>query len=100
MGTDPKPKSDSWRAVHGGLLLALLAASLALPELAHWPWYFLVPLLAYAAIVCLVAPLRHSVTWLRVGRLDSLTLSVTAALILLSSAALVLYYVLFHPDLQ
>jgi membrane protease YdiL (CAAX protease family) len=68
--------------------------------LAHWPWYFLVPLLIYAAVVLAVPPLRRSVRWLRIGRLDGLALAATMGIMLISSTVLVLYQVLFHPDLS
>jgi uncharacterized protein len=68
--------------------------------LAHWPWYFLVPLSIYAAVVLAVPPLRRSVCWLRVGRLDGLVLAATAGIILIASAALILYQYLFHQDLN
>jgi membrane protease YdiL (CAAX protease family) len=69
-------------------------------EAGRWPWYFLAPLLAYAVVVLAVPPLRRSVTWLRVGRLDWPALGATAVLVVPTSAVLILYYALFHPDLH
>jgi uncharacterized protein len=90
---------SNWRAAHGGLLVALLAASAFVPQLAHWPWYFLGPLSAYAGLVCAIPSLRRSVAWLRPGRLDPAVLAVVGAIILVSSSTLVLFNVLMHPEL-
>ena len=89
-----------WRAVHGGLLILFLPIPMLIPALAGWPWHILIPLLGYALVVCIVGPMRRSVKWLHFGRLDWRVLGVTAAIVLVSSAALVLYYLLFRPDLS
>jgi membrane protease YdiL (CAAX protease family) len=88
-----------WRGVHGGLLLLFLPIPMLIPDLGRWPWHILVPLLGYAIVVCLVGPLRRSVNWLHFGLMDRQVLAVTAAIVLISSTALVLYCVFFHPDL-
>jgi membrane protease YdiL (CAAX protease family) len=90
----------NWRAAHGGLLLALLALPAFVSGLAWWPWPLLAPLLMDAVLVAVVPPLRRTLTWLQVGRLNGPVLAVSTAIILVSSATLVLYYVLFHPDLH
>ena len=92
--------ANDWRAVHGGLLLLFLPIPMLLPALAGWPWHILVPLLGYAIVVCLNGPLRRSLNWLHFGRLDGRVLAVTTAIVLVSSTALVLYYLLFSPDLS
>jgi uncharacterized protein len=83
---------------HAGLLLALLALPSFISELRPWPLYLLAPLTIYALIVAVVPPLRRGVHWLRVGRLDGAVLAWTTAIILGSSAALVLWFVLARPD--
>ena len=85
--------------VHAGLLCVLFALPLLIPALRPWPLYLLTPLTAYALIVIAVPPLRWGVHWLRVGRLDGAVLAWTAAVIVTSSAALVLWFVLARPDL-
>ncbi|MBY0526470.1 MAG: CPBP family intramembrane metalloprotease [Gemmataceae bacterium] len=103
---EKRDTQDSWAAIHGGLflvlmpLLLLLGPALGIPALARWPWYFLAPLLGYALVVGAIAPLRHSVHWLRVGRLDARVLLATAGIVVLSSTALILYFVAFRPDLR
>jgi len=84
--------------IHAGLLLALLALPSFIRELRPWPLYLLVPLALYALVVAVAPPLRRSVRWLRVGRFDGVVLSWMAAIIVGSSAALVLWFVLARPD--
>ena len=57
----PPDAGRDLQAVHGGLLLALLAAPLLVRELQRWPWYLLAPLAAYLLVVSLLAPLRRTV---------------------------------------
>jgi uncharacterized protein len=95
----PPDAGRDLQAVHGGLLLALLAVPLLVRELQQWPWYLLVPLAAYLLVVSLVAPLRRTVRWNRVGRLRGSVLGLTAAIALISASALLLYDRIFQPDL-
>ncbi len=84
--------------IHAGLLLALLALPLFIRELQPWPLYLLAPLTIYAVIVAVTPPLRRSVHWLHFGRLDGVVVAWTAAIILGSSAALMLWFVLARPE--
>jgi uncharacterized protein len=84
--------------VHAGLLLALLTLPSFIRELRPWPLYLLAPLTIYALIVAIAPPLRRGLRWLRIGRLDGAVIAWTAAIILGSSAALVLWFVLARPD--
>jgi len=88
-----------WRALHGGLFLLFVPLPTLLPGMMRWPWHFAVPLLGYAGVVLLVPPLRHSVAWLHVGRFDGRVLAVSGSIILVASAALLLFQTLFNPDL-
>ncbi len=85
-------------AIHGGLLVSFLTFPLFIKALSWWPLYFLVPLLAYALVVCLFGPLRRTVSWLRVGRLDPPVIAATIAISVLSCSALLLYSVLFPSE--
>ncbi|OAI45883.1 hypothetical protein AYO44_02490 [Planctomycetaceae bacterium SCGC AG-212-F19] len=96
MGT----RDNDWRALHGGLLLACLPLPLFFRQLATWPWFLLAPLLAYTAIVLLVPPLRRSVNWLHVGRLDRTVLAITAGIVFIVSATLLTFDWLVRPDLS
>ena len=88
----------SLQAIHAVLLCMLFALPLLIPALRPWPLYQLAPLTVYAVIVAVVPPLRRGVGWLRVGRLDGVVLGWTAAVIVVSSAALVLWFLLARPD--
>jgi membrane protease YdiL (CAAX protease family) len=84
-------------SIHGGLFLAaVLAATLALPPL-PWPWYLLAPLLAYAAVVLALAPLRRTAPRLSAGRLGGAPLACAAALTAATSAALVAFHAWARP---
>ncbi len=85
--------------VHGGLLLALLVAPLFVRELRQWPWYLLAPLAAYLMVVALVPALRRTVRWNRLGVLHGWVLVATAAIVVLSGSALLLYDAVYRPDL-
>ncbi len=84
------------QAVHGLLLVSLLTLPVFFPQLLWWPFYLVVPLTVYAAIVLAVPSLRRSVKWVRAGRFDAVVGALTAATIVLASAALVLWYVCFR----
>jgi len=54
-------------SLHGGLLLAAVCAvALVVPSLS-WPWYLLLPLLAYAAVASAVPALRRTAPPLALG---------------------------------
>ncbi len=92
--------SANWRALHGGLILALMMLPMFVPGLTRWPLYLLAPLLVYLLLACILGPLRRTVAWLRLGRFDSRVIVATATIILVSTSALVAYEELFHPDLS
>jgi membrane protease YdiL (CAAX protease family) len=79
-------------AIHVFLLVGLLSLSYFYPVLQAWPLYLLVPLGLYGIIVVAVRPLRHSVNWMRRGSIDLTVGGLTAATIVVASAALVLWY--------
>lgn len=91
--------AKDWQALHGGLLVALLVVPMLVRPLRHWPWYLVVPLGAYLLLVVLVAPLRRTVRWNRVGHLRGTVLAATAAISAITAAALLLYDATFRPDL-
>ena len=86
------------QALHGGLFLALLPISSVIPDLAGWPWLLLVPLAFYGIIVCLIPPLRRSVHWIKFGNLGGKVLLATAAIIVVTSLALLWYNAQFKQD--
>ncbi len=88
------------QALHAALLLVLLGMPVLFPVLAAWPLYFIAPLVAYAGLVASIGPLRRSVTWLRVGRLDRWTASAMVGIIVASSTTLVLWFHWEKPSVQ
>jgi membrane protease YdiL (CAAX protease family) len=87
------------REAHGALVIVLLFLGGAVPELRPWPWYLLAPLLAYFAVVGLVAPLRRTRPRFAVGRADRFSVAATLAVIIISCSVLVLFQTLMTPDL-
>jgi len=88
----------SWHAIHGGVFLAiLLLARVSLPALA-WPWFWVIPLAAYAIVVLAVPRLRRTFPRPRGGMINCLSVAVTVAGTVLSCGVLVGYQVLFRPE--
>jgi uncharacterized protein len=87
-------------ALHGGFFLAALAAvAVGLPALS-WPWYLLLPLLAYAGVVLAVSPLRRTAPRLAVGRLGGVPLVCTAALSVATAGVLLGFHALVRPEVS
>lgn len=97
------PAAVAYRAIYAlhVLVLSLLWITLvaAVPLFRLWPFVLLVPLLAYAAVVIAVAPLRRSVGWLRAGRFDRGTQLLLLATVIVSAVALVAWVAWTKPDL-
>ncbi len=86
--------------VHLSLICLLLALKkLVLPGLEAWPFDILLPLLGYSAIVSAVPRLRRSVRWLVAGGFGKDVRIFAAITVIVSSAALVLWYLLLTPDI-
>jgi membrane protease YdiL (CAAX protease family) len=86
-----------WPVVHGGIFLACLAlVTLCVPP--AWPWFWLLPLAAYACIVLLLAPLRRSFHGPAIGRLDKVAVLSATVLSALTVAVLLAYQTLACPD--
>ena len=85
---------------HAAVVLAWLVLPQFFAGMRVWPLYLLVPLAGYALTVFCVGPLRRTVTWLRLGRGGWDVAGATLAIIVVASAALVLWYVWLTPDLR
>jgi len=85
---------------HAAIVLLWLVLPQFFAVLLVWPLYLLVPLAGYALTVCCVAPLRRSVNWLRLGRNGWDVAGATVVIIVLASTALLLWYVLYKPELS
>ncbi len=88
-----------YAAVHISLLGALIIA------VAHagsffrvWPLHLLVPLTAYAAIVCFLPVLRESTDWTKTGMMDRKIIRLVVAVSILSGIALVGWVTLTNVD--
>jgi membrane protease YdiL (CAAX protease family) len=85
-------------AVHGAVFLAALGAVAVVLSPLGWPWYLLLPLLAYCAIVLAWPPLRRTVPRLAVGRVAGWPLAAAVGLCLATSSVLVAFQSLVHPE--
>lgn len=94
------PYLGTIQILHGGLLLLLMPLPAFAPALTHWPWYLLAPLLGYAAVVGAVPALRRSVGWVKLGRFDGITIALIVAVMVVTSAVLVLWDLFVHPDVS
>jgi membrane protease YdiL (CAAX protease family) len=95
---NPRNPKTGWQAAHGGLFLALVVAVVALCPTLPWPWYLLLPVAGYAGLVLLLPPLRRSFPRLSLGRADRRSMMAAVALAVLTSAVLLAYQALLHPD--
>lgn len=97
------PTAIAYRAIYAVHIIVLsllwIALVAAVPLFRLWPLVLLVPLLAYAAVVIAVAPLRRSVGWLRAGRLDRATQLLILVTVIVSAVALVAWVAWTEPDL-
>ena len=90
--------SSRWPAIHGGIFLAVLGGVwLYWPYLA-WPWYWLVPLAGYGALVLALPVLRRTAPRFAIGRLAGAPLVAAVALGILTSGVLLTFDALVHPD--
>jgi len=91
----------NWRALHGGVYLAFLPLlAIGPPILLTWPWVWLAPLAGYFLVVAILPPLRRTFGWLRFGTIRWVSAAVAGAIIVLTSAVLVLYQVIARPDVS
>ena len=65
-----------------------------------WPFFFVIPLAIYAVIVIATPSLRQTLLWWRLGKLDLYVWQIITLIVFASSAALLLWFFLFHPDLS
>jgi membrane protease YdiL (CAAX protease family) len=84
-------------AIHVSLL-AFLMTSWQPAWPAGWPLYLLCPFLLYMVVAVAVPPFRKTLGWPCAGRFDPTVGLLIAATILLSSGALVVWFLLSRPD--
>ncbi len=88
------------RAFALALLVALLLAAQLWPRLWGWPQGVAVPLAVWAGAILAVPQLRQGQNWLRRGRFDGPTLGLVAGVVVVSSAALLVWFYGLHPDVS
>jgi membrane protease YdiL (CAAX protease family) len=94
---DAALKQDA--AVHGSVfLLALGAVAIGLSPLG-WPWYLLLPMVAYALIVFVCPPLRRTVPRFAIGRIGGWPMVAALALGVATSGVLVSFQTIARPDM-
>jgi membrane protease YdiL (CAAX protease family) len=96
MSTVVVRKGDA--AVHGGLFLAALAVVAVAMPACSWPWYLLLPLLLYGAIVWAVPTLRRTAPQFFLGRMGGTPLACAVALSAATTTFLVGFHVLARPE--
>jgi uncharacterized protein len=85
-------------AVHGVIfLVAVGAVAIVVPQ-AAWPWHLLLPLVAYAAIVCSWPRLRRTVPRPGLGRLTGWPLGAALGLAVVTVGVLIVFQTLVRPD--
>jgi membrane protease YdiL (CAAX protease family) len=95
------PEADSnWRAAHGGLFLLVLGVSTLIPAVRQWPLHLLAPLLAYLLLALAIPPLRRTLVWLKVGRLDGLTILCVFLVGVIAALALAVFQSAVNPDVR
>jgi hypothetical protein len=85
-------------AIHGILFFALVVIVNACFPSLPWPWYLVIPVLVYAALVLAVGPLRRTAPKLAVGRLGGRPLLGAAVLAFVTTGVLVGFQAVFEPD--
>jgi len=88
------------RLAHGVAFFLLMACSLTFPELRRWPWVWLAPFIGYFVLVAFVPRLRRSMSWFRVGRLSTPSVTGTIAVMALTVFALILFHITARPDVS
>jgi uncharacterized protein len=86
-------------AVHGAVFLAALGTVAVVLSPPRWPWYLLLPLLAYAAIVVVWPRLRRTAPQFVFGRWKGWPLAAAVMLSVATAAVLVMFQALARPEL-
>jgi membrane protease YdiL (CAAX protease family) len=95
-----QPGGKQGGALHGGLLLAIVAViALVLPPLS-WPLHLLLPLLIYFALVLILPSLRRTAPRFALGRMGGAPLACAAAISVITSAVLIGFHVLARPEVS
>jgi membrane protease YdiL (CAAX protease family) len=92
--------SADWRPLHGIFFVALLSLTMQMPQFRIWPLLWVIPLLAYLAMVATIPPLRASFSRWRFGRITPFAVSAAVIIGLSTIATLVVFHRTVHPDVS
>jgi membrane protease YdiL (CAAX protease family) len=81
-------------------MLTFLSAVWAKIWPSFWPFYLLDPLVIYAMVVAVIPHLRQTTSWLRPGQFDRVVWWLVSFTIFISSAGLLLWFILWQPNLS
>lgn len=96
----PAAAQTSRRLTHGVIFVLCLATTFLFPALRDWPWVWVAPLIAYAAVVACVPRLRCSWDWLRFGHLSAANVVATLVVMLATIVTLIGFHALVEPDVR
>ena len=92
-------QQDQWRAAHGVVFLVMFGLTSFLPLARTWPWFWVLPLLAYYALALITPRLRRTLARPQIGMLTRWTLASTLSIAALSTVTLISYQWIVQPDL-
>src|SRR5258705_873518 len=91
---------SSWRTIHGAVFAVLMACTYAFPAFRGWPWVWFAPFLGYFLLVVCIPKLRHSLGWLRIGKLSVAPVGAAIAIMALTALVLVAFDAFAKPDVR
>ena len=72
--------NKTWRAAHGVVFLVMFGLTSFLPLARTWPWFWVMPLLAYYSLALITPGLRRTLARPRIGMLTRWTLASTLSI--------------------
>ena len=86
--------------LHAWLFVAVFAASASARPPLLWPWYMLLPLLAYAGLALSFPALRRTAPRLAMGRISGIPLASAVGLSLAATGVLVGFHAVSRPNVN
>ncbi len=100
MNENQTVSQTDWRPMHAPAFVALMGAATFVPLFRIWPLLWLIPLMAYGALVAAVPPLRASFRPWRFGYISTPAVLSTLAIAVGSCSLLVTFHLLTQPDVS
>jgi membrane protease YdiL (CAAX protease family) len=98
MAMTSEQRQARWPTAHGGVFLAALGVTALFLPATGWPWYLVMPLATYGAVVLLIPALRRTVPVPPAGRLTGPRILAAIVLSAATSGVLLAYQALVAPD--